>query len=203
MPSLLHNISKWRFYTILVIIILVAIALFVLYRSCKGDSIGIFVDNEKETSLTQITEIKEIGQWEFLSVEDEEMVDTTRTGIFSDDYLVRIYYGTLRLGLDLSNLKDSWINVEEGKISVLLPAITLLDNRFVDEARTQSFYESGSWNDQTRADMYERAYKKMLHRCFTAENIKCAEENARRQFYRMLKSLGYDEIEIKFDNVES
>ena len=53
---------------------------------------------EQYATPTQITAMKEIGEWEFLVVHDEELVDTVRKGVFTDDSLIRIYYGTYALG---------------------------------------------------------------------------------------------------------
>ncbi len=183
---------------IVILSILIIIVLF-FYNLLKNDTISLFVDEEIGKTPTQIIDVKEIGQWEFLSIEDEEMVDTIRQGIFSDDHLVRIYYGTLRLGVDMANVKDDWLKVDDKKISVLLPKVDLLDDRFIDEARTKAFFESGSWSDEDRLELYDKAYKKMINRCLTTENLKTAEQNASRGFYQMLKALGFEEIDIKFE----
>lgn len=64
------------------------------------------VQEDKTTlSPTQVESIENIGQWEFLSVSDEELIDTIRRGLLGDDQLVRIYYGTLRLGIDMKDVK--------------------------------------------------------------------------------------------------
>lgn len=57
---------------------------------------------------TQIQSIKDIGEWEFLSVSLEELTDTVRKGFISDDELSRIYYGTLRLGINMHQLEPGW-----------------------------------------------------------------------------------------------
>ena len=66
--------------------------------SFKKTEVSIDVDQKINVTPEQIESIKAIGEWEFLSIADEEMVDTVRKGIFSDDHLVRIYYGTIHLG---------------------------------------------------------------------------------------------------------
>lgn len=88
------------------------------------------------------------------------MIDTVRKGFFKDDELIRIYYGTLRLGFDMSEAKADWIKADKDTLVITLPKIKLLDENFIDEARTKSFFESGSWSDKDRADMYKRAYAK-------------------------------------------
>ena len=74
----------------------------------------------------QIQRIKAIGEWEFLSISDEELVDTVRKGLFKDDQLVRIYYGTLRLGVNLQHVKDGWIKTQGDSVSVTLPMARFL-----------------------------------------------------------------------------
>ena len=78
------------------------------------------------------------------------MVDTIRKGFFSDDKLARIYYGTLRIGIDTRQLKEGWLKTEGDSILVTLPDVQLLDRHFIDEARTKSFYERGRWSPADR-----------------------------------------------------
>ena len=57
----------------------------------------------------RIQAIRSIGQWEFLSIDDEEIIDTVRRHwLSSDDQLVRIYRGTLRLGVDFRQCSPDW-----------------------------------------------------------------------------------------------
>ena len=67
---------------------------------------SITITDRREVTLTpaQIQSIRDIGQWEFLSVDDEDLFDTMRPGILFDDHLVCIYRGTLRLGLAMKEL---------------------------------------------------------------------------------------------------
>jgi hypothetical protein len=147
-------------------------------------------------SPTLVTSIQNIGQWEFLTIHDEELVDTIRRGIFSDDELIRIYYGTLRIGIDMKSLRPGDIQSEGDSVSISLPKVTLLDDNFIDEARTMSFYESGSWNDAAREEMYQRAKANMKERCLTPENIKTAQDNAATQMRQFLRSMGFKRFAI-------
>ena len=137
------KISTLRWMTIVAILVIVIIIL--VYIVCCSHSNNIDISTDKAIDITpeQIASIKDIGEWEFLSVNDEEMVDTIRKGFFSDDELVRIYYGTIRLGVNMHNVQPHWIKKADSVIYVSLPEITLLDNDFIDEARTTSFFESG------------------------------------------------------------
>jgi hypothetical protein len=77
----------------------------------KDDSFTIGYSDKIDDTPTIVEQMKEIGQWEFLSISDEELVDTVRRGFFSDDELVRIYYGTMRLGIDFSQC-DGWCYID-------------------------------------------------------------------------------------------
>ena len=166
--------------------------------SFKKTEVSVDVDQKINVTPEQIESIKAIGEWEFLSIADEEMVDTMRKGIFSDDHLVRIYYGTVRLGINMHQVEPGWISASGDSIEVTLPKIGLLDRDFIDEARTQSFHESGRWKAADREAMYRKAYKKMLKRCVTPENIKNAKHNGEEQFRQIMKSMGYEHIAIRW-----
>ena len=157
------------------------------------------VTNDRIDRTPEVVEsLRAIGQWEFLSVSDEEMVDTVRKSFWGDDHLVRIYYGTLRLGIDMSKVGKDWIKACGDTVQVTLPKITLLDEDFIDETKTRSFHENGKWTDSDRKLMFQKAQRMMKSRCMTQSNIKSAEENALRQFHMMMRNLGFKEISIKF-----
>jgi len=80
-----------------------------------------------------------------------------------------------------------------------LPPVKLLDNNFIDEARTQSFFSTGTWSDADRDRLYYKANAMMRKRCLTPTNMALAEENARTQFTSLLRSLGFDKTKVVFD----
>ena len=95
-----------------------------------------------ELTPNQIQQIEAIGEWEFLAIDDEELVDTVKYGFFGDDKLVRIYFGTLRLGVNLREARPRWLSMQGDTLCAALPPVKLLDNNFIDEARTKSFFST-------------------------------------------------------------
>ena len=180
---------------LLVVFVIILIGAFSWLNA--SNEIGIKTDNKIDITPTRIQEIQDIGQWEFLSINDEELIDTINHGFFSDDELVRIYYGTIRMGIDLHHAEPQWLQVEDDSVVVAkLPPIELLDRNFIDEAHTRSFFEKGNWSSADRETLYRRAYSKMIARCMTPANIKIAEENAREQFTQFLKAMGYKNVKV-------
>ncbi len=179
-------------------VILLVVGGIALWRSIAHTEVGVEVDDRIHVTPEQIASIKAIGEWEFLSVADEEMVDTVRKGFFSDDHLVRIYYGTLRLGINMHDVQPGWLKAEGDSVVVTLPDIRLLDNDFIDEARTKSFYEKGEWSGKDREALYQRAHRMMVKRGMTKQNIESARENGKEQFRSMMRAMGYPKTHITF-----
>lgn len=193
-----NNSIPLRPILIAVAVILLILLVSWIYRNMKSNSIEITADQEIDITPQQIQRIKDIGEWEFLEISDEEMVDTTRRGILSDDHLVRIYYGTMRLGINLKQVETGWIVPRGDTIEVTLPKVGLLDRDFIDEARTKSFYESGTWTAKDRESMMRRAYQRMLQRGLTPQNLQTAQQNGEAQVRQVLQGMGFKLIKIQY-----
>ena len=168
--------------TLVALCILIAVGAIVwLGYKMRDNSLSIGINDKIDQTPTVVSQIREIGQWEFLSITDEELIDTVRTGFFSDDELVRIYYGTLRIGIDFSQCDEKWIERDGDSIKIDLPPVQLLDENFLDEARTKSFFESGKWSNADRKAMADRAKAAMRKRCLTDANMKQAQQIAEQQ----------------------
>ena len=172
------------------------LAAILIYNKVSSNSLSLVTDDRIDVTPQQIRTMRDIGEWEFLSVSDEEMIDTVRRGIFFDDQLVRIYYGTLRLGIDMKQLRDDAFSASGDTLLVTLPPVRLLDDNFIDEARTRSFISKGTWDTSVREDLYQRARQKMLQQCLTPQNLKHARQNAEEQFSEMLRAMGFEHIKI-------
>lgn len=181
-----------------VAVLLIAVS-FWLKSVTKDSHVDFGTDTAIDMTPTQIQSIKAIGEWEFLSVSAEELVDTVRKGLFRDDELVRIYYGTLRLGVNMHQVKRGWLQVAGDSVTVTLPQVGLLDKDFIDEARTKPFYEVGSWKPADRETLYKKAYRQMQSHCLTKENLQAAKVNGEAQFRSMMRSMGYKHVIIVFE----
>ncbi|GAB6982985.1 DUF4230 domain-containing protein [Prevotella dentasini] len=185
-------------WAVVAAVVLLGVGIGILVWLNRDNHAGVTVEQRIDITPTQLQQIRDIGQWEFLAVSDEELVDTVRRGFLSDAELVRIYYGTLRLGIDFSKASRHWFRVEGDSVVVAqLPPVRLLDTDFIDEARTRSFFEKGDWTAADREQLYQRAYRKMLARCMTKENLHAAEENAHREVEKLLKSLFRGEVRMR------
>jgi len=189
---------KYKLAGIVVAAIVALVALWWIVSGISQSEVTLDVNQEIDLTPEQITSIEAIGEWEFLAIANEELVDTTRKGFFKDDHLVRIYYGTVRLGIDMKNVEPGWIQTGGDSIVVTLPQPGLLDKNFIDEARTKSFFETGKWSHQDRDKLYQKAYRQMLAHCLTPQNLRSARENGEALFTKMMKSIGYERVSIRW-----
>lgn len=200
--NLFHRIIERPTIAVIVITgILVFLALYL--RKATEDKallrVELYSSNAIDLTPTHIRSIERIGKWEFLALADEELVDTIRHRTLArDDRLVRIYHGTLRLGVDLSQCEDGWVLAHGDTVSLTLPPITLLSEHFIDEARTRAFYESGTWDAAAKEQMYQKAARQMKTRCLTPANQRLAEDNARKQMTSLFRTFGFNHTEIRF-----
>lgn len=188
--------NKLRLLTVIAVAVCIIVVVVALMRCNSTTSLHISHEGQVEITPTQIDSIRSIGQWEFLSIADEEIVDTVRHGFFGDDQLSRIYYGTLRLGLDLRTMPDDWITMDHDTVVVTIPSARLLDDDFLDEARTRSFIEEGKWSEADRAALTRKAIYLMRRRCLTPANIRRANDNAKVQIEQLIRSMGFKFVKI-------
>ena len=186
---------------LLIVVLVVVVVLVARHYINKVSSTSTMTEVVKDERIditpSQIRSIEQIGEWSFLEINDAELIDTIRHGFFSDDELVRIYYGTLRLGINLKEAHEGWLAMQNDTLCAILPPVRLLDNNFIDETRTRSFIETGKWTHHDRKAMYNRAVQRMRRRCLTKKNYQSARDNARVQFEQMLRSMGYDKVRVE------
>lgn len=198
MNKIIYKTTQVKLIVTTIGIILAIILLWWLIRGIQQTEISLEADQSIDITPQQIESIRAIGQWEFLAISNEELVDTTRKGLFTDDHLARIYYGTVRLGIDMQKMDSTWITVQGDSITLWLPRPTLLDNDFIDEARTKSFHESGRWTARDRETLYRRAEQRMLHYSLTPKNIETARKNGDVQMHRLLQSMGFKHVSVQW-----
>ncbi len=181
---------------------LIALVSMVVVLATKGtvNRLSIGPDNTGiSIAFTQLKSVRDIGQWEFLTITDEELVDSTSGRLLgSDKQITRIYYGTLRLGIDMTQLSDDAIRLHEDTLDVKLPPVRLLDEEFIDETRTRSFYEVGSWDHSSRKALYEKAMRQMRSRCLTEDNLNAAQARAVEEVTHLFESMGYAYVDVHF-----
>lgn len=193
------GLSVLRWLTVVLVLVLAVWAVW-SWRRSGGIEVQVGVDPRIELTPQEISRIERIGQWEFLSVQSEVVVDTLRKGFFSDDRLVIVYSGTPRIGIDMRRVAEGWAVSRGDTVSLRLPEVHLLDENFMDEARMKVFYESGTWSNAARHDLYERARRKMRSKSLVRSNLRRAEANARNQFSALFHALGFSTVEITFSS---
>ena len=152
---------KWRFT--LAVLLLAALG-YVGYRVKKVyfDGEGLFATTPAiDTTPEEIRALRNIGQWEALSVDTEELVEKHENSLLSSKQMVCVYRGTLRIGIDMAKVTDKWCNVQGKTVTLHLPEVELLDNEFINDTRTTVFVQEGNWSADAKQQMRTQAAEAM------------------------------------------
>lgn len=183
-------------WVLVVLVVILALA----YKGCQDNppvQLQVVHNTRIDVSPEEVRSIRDIGQWEFLSVSTEELIEWHRHRTFGNDHLVRIYSGTLRLGIDMAEAKDDWfVSLPDSTARLKLPPVKLLDNQFIDETRTRSFYQKGTVPAGVLDELYEKARRTMIKRCVTKQNLNLADKLAREHFTRIFQAFGFKKVQI-------
>ena len=75
----LLSLIPFRFWLYLGLVVVVFLVICVAVCRCETDNSISVVSNDKiDLTPNQIQQIEAIGEWEFLSIDDEELVDTIK-----------------------------------------------------------------------------------------------------------------------------
>ena len=190
-------VRHWRITLFVLLVALIGYGAMVAYRTLTNSNDA--VEKPIEQSPEEIVRLQAIGQWEFLSVEAEELVERHYSGLMSERDLVCIYRGTLRIGVDMRKLPSDWVEMKERSAILHLPQPSLLDENFLDESRTTVFFEQGVFRPEERDAMRTEAKDKMKKRAMTTENLSIARRNAEAQFQKLFLAMGYEDVVVEFD----
>ena len=194
-------VRHWRITLFVLLVALIGYGAMVAYRTLTNSNDA--VEKPIEQSPEEIVRLQAIGQWEFLSVEAEELVERHYSGLMSERDLVCIYRGTLRIGVDMRKLPSDWVEMKERSAILHLPQPSLLDEDFLDESRTTVFFEQGIFRPEERDAMRTEAKEKMKKRAMTAENLSIARRNAEAQFQKLFLAMGYEDVVVEFEQTTS
>lgn len=193
MPKITDEMIKTPIFWILLVVALIA---YFCLNKCADSTAK--EDPKIDETPTYITSIEEISEWEFLTVQMEEMVDTTISKLFSTKQLTKIYSGTARLGIDSKKAPKNWINCHHDTADVKLPPIQLIDKEIIDDTQTRTFFEKGEMTAAVKERMFQIAKKKMKETAMSEENIQAAEANAIQHFKSMFIAMGYKVVNVSF-----
>lgn len=195
-----YIVVKFRYlWLILLAIVIVALCL----RQCRdewrsGEGLHVSSNKQIDVSPEEIRKIKDIGQWEFLAIRTEELAELDEKALLGDKQLAQIYTGTVRLGIDMKKAPDDWFTAKGDTAVLHLPTVGLLDKNFIDEAQTKAFYEKGTWRAEDKNKLYALAYRKMMARCLTVDNLRAARQQATAQFNQIFFAFGYKYVIINY-----
>lgn len=195
--------GKIKLAAVVVVCLIVVVAVLYMCHAAKSVTAGHQTEVVVTPTPVNLDSIRAIGQWSFLTVEMDEVVDTVDRGLFSSDRISVAYHGTLHYGINVAEARPGWVTiVGDTAVTVVLPPVRLLDDRFLDE-RNVKVYEGRDDMDfinkpTVRAALVRKAKAAMIRR--GRENIPEARSKAETEVRRIFSQHGYKKIVIRFED---
>lgn len=195
--------GKIKLAAVVAVCLIVVVAVLYMCHAAKSVTAGHQTEVVVTPTPVNLDSIRAIGQWSFLTVEMDEVVDTVDRGLFSSDRISVAYHGTLHYGINVAEARPGWVTiVGDTAVTVVLPPVKLLDDRFLDE-RNVKVYEGRDDMDfinkpTVRAALVRKAKAAMIRR--GRENIPEARSKAETEVRRIFSQHGYKKIVIRFED---
>lgn len=195
--------GKIKLAAVVVVCLIVMVAVLYMCHAAKNVTAGHQTEVVVTPTPVNLDSIRAIGQWSFLTVEMDEVVDTVDRGLFSSDRISVAYHGTLHYGINVAEARPGWVTiVGDTAVTVVLPPVKLLDDRFLDE-RNVKVYEGRDDMDfinkpTVRAALVRKAKAAMIRR--GRENIPEARGKAETEVRRIFSQHGYKKIVVSFED---
>lgn len=195
--------GKIKLAAVVAVCLIVVVAVLYMCHAAKSVTAGHQTEVVVTPTPVNLDSIRAIGQWAFLAVEMDEVVDTVDRGLFSSDRISVAYHGTLHYGIDVAEARPGWVTIAgDTAVSVVLPPVKLLDDRFLDE-RNVKVYEGRDDMDfinkpTVRAALVRKAKAAMIRR--GRENIPEARGKAEAEVRRIFSQHGYKKIVVRFED---
>lgn len=213
---------KYWIKTIIVIVLLAALTFGIIYLAKKAKQISINPFKQElqiENTSNVITEIRKIAELTTASFFEEVVIHeekpsesisgkaiNTVTGIFKSDKsdatikdnIVIIAHGTVRAGIDFSNLEDKDVQVvNDSTITVSIPKASILDIS-INPSDLDIYIEDGKWSHLQVTRVEQKAQKKIKDDAIKDGILDKASKSAQDKLTQFLKGLGFKKIDINF-----
>lgn len=201
------SIRDWKLVSIVtgIIVLLLVVVLWLAYQFIHITS------TSKDKGLVDpgsliVHQVRDVSELTTAMFEMDAVVPVSEKTRWGESKLLYIAHGNVRVGVDLSEFQADDVQVEGDKISVTLPALTVLDSKLDLEHSKVYSYDRGflGWGTDVvnlQAQAQREAVKKVEEAACQNWLIKTAsdrvEKTVEHLLSQVLKDRGYREIIVK------
>lgn len=158
-----------------------------------------------------VTAIRDLSRLETTSYHVERVVDLTETQerlfglVEAEDALLLVAAGDVIAGIDFGKLEDEHVDAdwEQKRVTLTLPPPEILTSRLDNEhtyVHTRDTDLLADRNERLETKARNEAERLIVEAAHEAGVLKRARDNARRTVDSLVRSLGFEEVEIRFSD---
>ena len=177
------------------IVLALGVAVFLFFKDEAGAELKIDNTANIVTGIKKISEFNVITFYEELVLKEKKDTQVFFEQVSTTNEIVIIAKGSVRVGFDLSKVKESDIVVMGDTLTVIVPSVEIFDI-IVNPSDFEIFFEDGSWSHEEVTKIESNAKSRLKEDAINNNILNKANEIGIEKLVSFFKSFGFKIVNI-------
>ncbi|MBR4689952.1 MAG: DUF4230 domain-containing protein [Bacteroidales bacterium] len=173
----------------------VGVAVFLSFKDESGSELKIDNTANIVTGIKKISEFNVITFYEELVLKEKKDTQVFFEQVSTTNEIVIIAKGSVRVGFDLSKVKESDIVVMGDTLTVIVPSVEIFDI-IVNPSDFEIFFEDGSWSHEEVTKIESNAKSRLKEDAINNNILNKANEIGIEKLVSFFRSFGFKIVNI-------
>ena len=173
----------------------VGVAVFLSFKDEAGTELKIDNTANIVTGIKKISEFNVITFYEELVLKEKKDTKMFFEQVSTTNEIVIVAKGTVRVGFDLSKVKESDIVATGDTLTVIVPSVEIFDI-IVNPSDFEIFFEDGSWSHEEVTKIESNAKSRLKEDAINNNILNKANEIGIEKLASFFKSFGFKVVNI-------
>ena len=193
--NVMTNTKKVFIGLCLGIVLALGVAVFLFFKDEAGAELKIDNTANIVTGIKKISEFNVITFYEELVLKEKKDTQVFFEQVSTTNEIVIIAKGSVRVGFDLSKVKESDIVVMGDTLTVIVPSVEIFDI-IVNPSDFEIFFEDGSWSHEEVTKIESNAKSRLKEDAINNNILNKANEIGIEKLVSFFKSFGFKIVNI-------
>ena len=193
--NVMTNTKKVFIGLCLGIVLALGVAVFLFFKDEAGAELKIDNTANIVTGIKKISEFNVITFYEELVLKEKKDTQVFFEQVSTTNEIVIIAKGSVRVGFDLSKVKESDIAAKGDTLTVIVPSVEIFDI-IVNPSDFEIFFEDGSWSHEEVTKIESNAKSRLKEDAINNNILNKANEIGIEKLASFFKSFGFKIVNI-------